>query len=99
MTFHYKVFSEGKDKLLAIADASLIGKTVCNDEIEIEISSNFYGNEKCSVEEALMLARQSTIINAIGAEIIDVLLQNGFVEKDNLLHIDKTPHAQVIVSI
>ena len=81
MTFHYKVFSEGKDKMLAIADASLVGKTLMHDDLEIEISRNFYGNEKCSAEEALSLARQSTIINAMGEEIVSMLPENGFVEK------------------
>ena len=94
--FVYKVHTHGSDRLLAIADSALIGNTFSQGDLEITISNNFYGSEKCSAEKALQLSRSATIINAMGNDIVALLAENNIVDKKNVLIIDKIMHAQVV---
>ena len=102
--FHYKIFTEGKDRLLAIADTSLIGKTLKHGEAYIEISYEFYGREKCEHAQALALAKSATIINAMGNAITELLINNNIADKESVLLIETKDdhntimHAQVVVA-
>ncbi len=97
--FVYKVHSYGSDRLLAIADAELIGKTFSEGELDITISDSFYGSEKCDKEKAIQLARTATIINAMGNGIVSLLAESKIVDKTNVLRIDTILHAQVVVVV
>ena len=99
MPYVYKVHVVGSDRLLAIADAELIGKTFSEGELEVTVSDSFYGSEKCSSEKALQLARTATIINAMGNDIVSLLAENKIVDKMNVLKIDSIMHAQVVTVI
>lgn len=95
--FVYKTFRSGKDTLLAISDASLLGKCLSNDKFDIKVSEDFYSGVRCGEKKALKAMSEATIINAIGKNIIKVLQKNGIVEKDNVLLISGVPHAQVVI--
>ncbi len=97
MKFDYKLYIMQGEKMLAISDSSIIGKTFRGDEIEINISKDFYSEKKCSEKEALSLIRKSTIVNAIGKEIVSLLVKENLVDGDNVLYIEGIPHAQIVV--
>lgn len=95
--FVYKIHDTGSDKMLAIADSALLGKTFSEGEIEVTISESFYGSEKCFADKALQLARSSTIVNAMGNDVVSLLAENKIVEKNHVLMVGKIMHAQVVV--
>ena len=84
------------EKMTAIADAGLIGRTITGREMEVSISEQFYGNSNMGEKEALLLIRGSTIINAIGKNSVELLVRKGFVNPEAILEIGGIPHAQVI---
>lgn len=94
--FAYKLFEQGSDTLLAISDAAIVGKTFANSEIEITVSKEFYYEKSCDEGEVLGLLNRATIVNAIGKEIITLLLNNGFVDNEKILLIGDVPHVQII---
>ena len=94
--FCYKLTKNENETLLAMCDEELIGKKIKND-IQVEITEDFYGNEKCDEEKALMLVKQATIINAIGSKTIEFLKKNDIVDEKFILKIKDVPHAQVIM--
>lgn len=94
--FAYRVFRQGEDVLLAIADAELIGNTVGDETITIEISGEFYGTESCDAARASDLLADATIINAVGKKTIALLVSKGLVDGDRILTIGGVPHAQVV---
>lgn len=96
MSFVYKIHIAGSDKMLAIADASIIGKTFSHEDVEIFVSNQFYGSEKCSAEEALQLARKATIINAMGNDVVSLFVKNNIIEDTHIINLGKILHAQVV---
>jgi hypothetical protein len=96
MMFSYKIFKQGDDILLAISDSNIIGKTLREKELEIRINEDFYSEKICNDKEASVLIKNATIVNAIGEDIINLLLNEKFIEKENILKIGGVPHAQII---
>jgi len=94
--FSYKIFREGADILLAVSDASILGKTIKENDIEIIISEDFYFDKFADETEIMEQIEKATIVNAIGKEIVDLLIKNKLVEKDSVLWIQGIPHAQVV---
>ncbi len=96
MMFSYRLFKQGNDVLLAISDSAIIGKTLRKDDVEIEVSEAFYSGESCDETAAIELIQKATIVNAIGKEVINLMLKKRFIEKDKIMEIEGVPHAQII---
>lgn len=94
--FAYRIFAHGNDVLLAISDAAIVGKTFSSEDIEINVSKEFYSGKLCTENEAIRLVKNASIVNAVGKEIITLLLNNGFVGNEKILLIGDVPHAQII---
>ncbi len=96
LEFYYKVYKSGKDTLLAVCDADVLGKQVVDGKLELEVSESFFKDEKCGSRKIVWLSREATIINAIGKNIVDVLIEEGFVDPDHVLKIRGLPMAQMV---
>jgi len=94
--FSYRFFQSGSDKILAICDKSLLGKTLTQGEMNFTVSEKFYSGNTCGKEGVKNLISSATIINAIGSEIIKILVEEKVVNEKNLIKINNIPHAQVI---
>ena len=82
--------------LVAVCDVDLLGETVADGEISLSITEEFYGGEPASAERvAESLARCDTA-NLVGSTAVGVAIDNGFVERENVLNIDGTQHAQLL---
>jgi hypothetical protein len=93
--FVYKSYHQGKDKLLAIADAAIVGKEFSKNELHIDVSEAFYHEKECDEKEALRLIKDATIVNAVGNSIISLIVKNKIAEKENILYIGEVAHAQI----
>jgi len=94
--FSYKVFKQDDDILLAISDSNIVGKTLQEKDIKIKVSEDFYSEKSCDDNEATILIKRATIVNAIGKNIINLMIKGKFIEKENILKINGVPHAQII---
>lgn len=81
--------------LLAICDENILGKTFNDDRLEITVSE-FYSGKRCDEKTAIKLAQKATIINAIGKNIINILIEKKLVDASSVIKVCGTPHAQVI---
>ncbi len=95
MKFSYQIYEQGSDRLLAISDSSITGKTFEEGELRIYIS-DFYSGKECGEKEAVLLLKSATIVNAVGRGIIALMLREKMISKGNILEINKMPHAQVV---
>lgn len=82
--------------VLAICDAELLGKTLNEGKIVFEVREEFYKGIKTTVEEAIYLISQSTIVNMIGKRIVKKALEKGLVHPEAVLNISGVPHAQIV---
>ncbi|MCK4477160.1 DUF424 family protein [Candidatus Bathyarchaeota archaeon] len=82
--------------LLAMCDANMLGKTLKQGKIVFHIREEFYKGALVSLEEAVDLIQQSTIVNMIGRRIVKKAVEKGLVHPDAVLEIAGVPHAQIV---
>ena len=82
--------------LLATCDAELLGKILREGKIVFEVREEFYKGSKVSVDEAVDLMRQSTIVNMVGQNIVEKAIERGLVHPEAVLKISGVPHAQIV---
>ncbi len=96
MEVYLNLRKRGKNMVLAICDAELLGKTLNEGKIVFEVREEFYKGIKTTVEEAIYLISQSTIVNMIGKRIVKKALEKGLVHPEAVLNISGVPHAQIV---
>jgi uncharacterized protein len=96
MPIRMKVYHQGKETLVAAADADLIGKTFREGKFKIEVGL-FYEGEVVSEEALVSELRLATIGNFVGTETVEAARRAGFVSDAGVLWIDGVPHAQFVM--
>ena len=86
----------GKSVLLAICDAEIIGKTLRKGKIVFHVKEKFYKGAKVSIEEALSMIENASIVNMIGKNVVDKAVEKGYVHPEAVLNIEGIPHAQIV---
>ncbi len=96
MPIRMKVYHQGKETLVAAADADLVGKTFREGKFKIEVGK-FYEGDVVSEEMLVSNLQLATIGNFVGRETIDVAKRAGFVADEGILWINGVPHAQFVL--
>lgn len=86
----------GNNILLAICDAEILGKTLCEGKIVFKVREEFYKGTKVNVEEAVNMIPNSTIVNMIGKNVVKKAIERGYVHPEAVLNIGGVPHAQIL---
>lgn len=86
----------GRFTVLATCDAELLGRILRDGKIVFEVKEGFYKGSKVSVEEAIELVKQCTIVNMVGKHIVDRAVQEGLIHPEAILEISGVPHAQIV---
>jgi hypothetical protein len=87
---------QGNQTMLATCDCDICGKTLRDGKIVFEVREDFYKGMKVTIEEAIELCKQSTIVNMIGTCIVKHAVEAGLVHPDAILKIKGIPHAQIV---
>src|SRR2546422_2225469 len=98
MPIRMKVYHQGKETLVAAADADLIGKTFREGKFKIEVGK-FYEGDVVTEERFASELRLATIGNFVGKETIDAAKEAGFVAEDGILWINRGAPPQVVFVI
>ena len=86
----------GGNVLLAICDTDLLDKTLKQGKIVFHIKKEFYNGGKVSVEEAVAMIENSTIVNMVGKCCVEQAIAKGYVHPEAVLQIEGVPHAQIV---
>jgi hypothetical protein len=86
----------GNNVVLAVCDCDLLGKTLKEGKIVFRIKNEFYKGRKATVEEAIGLIGNSTIINLVGKTCVEKAVSEGYVHPEAVLKIEGIPHAQIM---
>lgn len=95
MEVYANLKKEGRNVLLAICDEELLGKTLRDGKIVFNISADFYKGRKLSVDQAVSMIKNSTIINLVGNECVKKAIEIGYLHPDAVLKIEGISHAQI----
>jgi len=93
---YVKIRRWGRQVLLAACDADILGKTLKDSNITFEVSEKFYKGFKTSVDEAIDLIEESTIVNLVGTNIVKRAVERGYVHPEAVIKICGIPHAQIV---
>lgn len=98
MPIRMKVYHQGKETLVAAADADLIGKTFREGKYRIQVGA-FYEGDVVTEETFLQHLALATIGNFVGRETVEAATRGGYVSEGGVLWIDGVPHAQYVVMV
>ena len=96
MDAYVNIRKMGKNILLAICDSEMLGKTLRQGKIVFHIKDEFYNGGKATVEEAVSMIENSTIVNIVGKNCVEKAIYKGYVHPDAVLQIEGVPHAQIL---
>ena len=94
MKFYLKVHIGNGRKVIAICDENLIGKMFIENELKIEVSERFYKGELVDIEK-IKLELEFNSLNVVGENIIKILIELGFLTKEDIKRIQGVPFAMV----
>lgn len=86
----------GKKVLLAVCDCELLGRTLREGKIVFHVKNEFYNGRKATVEEAVELINNSTIVNLVGKNCVENAIKKGYVHPEAVIKIEGVPHAQIV---
>jgi len=86
----------GQNVLLAVCDCELLGKTLRQGQIVFRIREEFYNGRKATVEEAIEMIDNSTIVNLVGKCCVEKAIAKGYVHPEAVIEIEGVPHAQIM---
>ena len=86
----------GRNVLLAMCDAEILGKTLREGKIVFCVKEDFYKGARVNIEEAVLLIKNSTIVNMVGKNIVTRAIERGYVHPEAVLEIEGIPHAQIV---
>jgi hypothetical protein len=86
----------GGNLMLAICDCEILGKTLREGKIVFHVKEEFYNGGRVSVEEAMDMVANSTIVNMVGKCCVEKAIKRGYVHPQAVLNIEGVPHAQIV---
>ncbi|MCS7121779.1 MAG: DUF424 family protein [Archaeoglobaceae archaeon] len=95
--FRMKIYRVRGEVLVAVCDSEIVGKVFREGELKLEITESFYGTEEFGEEEVKRILRVATIVNLSGERSVKLGIKLGIIKKENVLYVDKCPHAQMVL--
>lgn len=97
MKFRLKVYRVKGEIVVAVCDSELVGKIFREGDLKIEVKESFYGEEDVNEEEVKRALRMATIANITGKRAVQLAIEMGIIDRENVLKIGDCWHAQMVV--
>lgn len=88
--------SMSNKEIVGICDRELIGQTLTEGDVSVEITESFFGNEPVSEEVIIRVLNTSDNISLFGKRCIDLAIDKGILEKESCRIIAGVPCATII---
>ena len=86
-----------KKLILVVCDSDLIGKKFEQDNLQLDLTSDFYKGEPMPDEKIMELVKRSYIVNITGKKSVNFF--KDFLTEENIIKIENIPHAIILVGI
>ena len=77
--------------MLNICDIDVLGKTIVQDQLTMNISKSYYGEKIIEHEEAKNLLKRASIINMAGKDTISLSIQLGIGSENGVKTVGGVP--------
>ena len=91
MTFAVRVVNYQRNKMLNICDVELIGRTLVQSDLTMNISKSYYAEKIVDEKEATQLLQNSSIINMVGTKTVELSVKIGVGSSKGVKKIDGVP--------
>ncbi|MFT4923122.1 MAG: hypothetical protein ACI8XM_002346 [Haloarculaceae archaeon] len=82
--------------LVSVCDADVVGETFENGSVSLTVNSGFYDGPEADEETIVDSLARCSVANIVGTHSVDLALEHGFVEEENVLDLGGTRHAQLL---
>ena len=86
----------GKDRVVAVCDEEILGKTLEGGRVPFKVSEGFYKGTLGEVDEAITAMKQATICNLVGKKIVEAAIECNMVHERAVIYFGEIPHAQIV---
>jgi len=93
------VIKSGSEILLAACDKKLLGKILKDGELKLHIKKDFYYEMYVDRGTFVNAMKMATIANLVGEEVVAIAIEEGYVNKDNVIYLKNVPYAQFVKMI
>ena len=91
-----KLHRRGGDLLVAACDRELIGRTLREGELRLEVRASFYSAEEGDEEMLVNRLGLATVANLVGERTVAIAVKHRFVLEEHVMIIEGVPHAQMV---
>jgi len=96
MKVNYQIYDHGDEVLLAACDDDVLGRTLQNGDINLEVKESFYAGQKIELDRLKKEFKRSTIANLVGEKVVNAAIEEGFGREEDLMMIEEVPHLQIV---
>jgi hypothetical protein len=93
---YVRVVRQGRDTLVAVCDADILGKTLEGGRVPFTVSERFYKGALCDLAEALEAMGKASIVNMVGKRIVEAAIECNLVQEAGIIYLGDVPHAQIV---
>jgi hypothetical protein len=80
--------------LVTVCDPDVLGQTFENGDVEFTVSEEFYGGDEADETAVRDSLARANVANLVGVEVVELAIEEGYVEEANVLDLEETLHAQ-----
>lgn len=82
--------------LVTACDPDVLGETFEDGSVSIEVTEDFYGGEPVESDTVVDALSRATIANLVGTDVVELAIEEGFVDEERVLEVETTLHAQYL---
>ena len=82
--------------LVSVCDADVLGEEFENGDVSLTVDPDFYDGEQVEEESIVESLARCSVANIVGTRAVDIAVEHGFVDEENVLDIEETRHAQLL---
>ncbi len=91
MAFAVRIVNYQRSKMLNICDADLVGRTLIQSDLTMNISKSYFAERIVDEKEAEQLLKNSSIINMVGTKTVELSVKIGVGSSKGVKKIDGVP--------
>jgi len=91
MAFAIRIVNYQRNRMLNICDSNLVGRTLVEADLTMNITQSYFAERIVDEKEAEQLLRNSSIINMVGEETINLSVKIGVGSSKGVKKIEGIP--------
>ncbi len=93
---YLKINKTAYNEIVAVCDQNLIGKTFSEKNFKLDVTERFYKGKLMKDREIIKILKDAGNINIVGKESVNLCIKAGIIEKEDIIKIQKIPHAIIV---